>query len=476
VARLCAYLPLALRIAAANLGDQASGEEPIAGYAARLAASDDRLAALSVAGDERAAVRVAFDLSFAGLPAPAQRMFRLLGLAPGPDLSLAAAASLAAVDQHQTKLLLDRLVAAHLLTEPTPGRYTLHDLLLAYATQLAHTTDTDEQRRAATHRILDHHLHTAHTAALRLAPGRDLITLTGSQPGVTPQHLSDHAQALAWFTAERAVLVAAVDHAAAAGFDTHTWQLAWTMWTFLDRRGHWHEQAATGRAALAATERLADPLAQAHAHRNLAVVYTRLGRFDDAHTEFGHALGLYRRAGDQVGQAHTHHNLAHLWEQGGHPAQALDDAHRAVDLYQAANHQVGQARALNTVGWSYALLGDHQQALTYCRQALTRQQNLGDRPGQAGTWDSLGYAHRHLGHDTQAVDCYQQALTLFRDLGDRYNEADTLARLGDTNHAAGNPTAAQDAYQQALTILDELDHPDADTVRAKLHTPDTTPH
>jgi DNA-binding SARP family transcriptional activator/tetratricopeptide (TPR) repeat protein len=472
VARLCAYLPLALRIAAANLGDGARGDKPIAGYAARLAASDDRLTALSIAGDERAAVRAAFDLSFAGLPAPAQRMFRLLGLAPGPDVSVPAAASLAAVDGQQAKALLDRLVAAHLVDEHTPGRYSLHDLLGAYATHLADTASTGQQRRAATQRILDHYLHTADTANRLLDPGRDPITLTTPQPGVTPEHPGDYQQALAWFTAEHAVLVAAVDHAAATGFDTHTWQLAWTLCNFLDRRGHWRDWAATGRAAVAAAGRLADPTAQARAHRILAGAYTTLGRLDDAHTELDHALDLTARTGDQVGEARTCYALAVLSDRRGYPAQALDHARRALDLYRAAGQQTWQAIALNAVGWCHAQLGDHQQALTYCHQALTLLQDLNDRPMQGYTWESIGYAHHHLAQYTQAIACYQQALTLARECGSRHNQATTLAYLGDTHHAVGDLTAAHVAYRQALAILDDLDHPDAGNVRAKLATLD----
>ncbi|MDT4986096.1 MAG: hypothetical protein QOI74_190, partial [Micromonosporaceae bacterium] len=433
VARLCAYLPLALRIAAANLGD----EEPIAGYAARLAASDDRLTALSIAGDERAAVRAAFDLSFDGLPAPERRMFGLLGAVPGADVSVPAAASLAAVASDRAKMLLDRLVAAQLVDEHTPGRYTLHDLLRVYATQLAHTINTDEQRHAAAHRILDHYLHTAHAAERLLTPGADPISVTPPQPGVSPEHPVDYQQALAWFTAEHAVLVAAVDRAAATGFDTHTWQLAWTLRNFLDRRGQWRDWAATGRAAVAAAGRLADPTAQARAHRILAGAYTTLGRLDDAHIELGHAVDLSARTGDQVGQARTRYALAVLWERRGHPAEALDHARRALDLYRAAGHRAGEAMTLNAVGWCHAQLGDHRQALTYCQQALTLLQDLDDRPMQAHTWESLGYAHHHLGQHARAFACYRQALILARESGDRYNEATTLAHLGDTHHAAG---------------------------------------
>jgi hypothetical protein len=197
--------------------------------------------------------------------------------------------------------LLAELTRASLLVEHTPGRYTFHDLLRAYATDLAHSTDTDRQRHDATHRMLDHYLHTAHTADRLLYPTRDLITLTTLQPGATPEHPADHEQAMAWLTAEHAVLLAAVDHAAATGFDTHTWQLAWTLRTFFERRGHWHDCAATGRAAVAAAGRLADSTAQAHAHRTLASAYTQLSCFDDAHTQLRHALDLYRQASDQAG-------------------------------------------------------------------------------------------------------------------------------------------------------------------------------
>ncbi|MDT5035180.1 MAG: hypothetical protein QOE03_365, partial [Micromonosporaceae bacterium] len=393
----------------------------------------------------------------------------------GADVSVPAAASLAAVASDRAKMLLDRLVAAQLVDEHTPGRYTLHDLLRVYATQLAHTINTDEQRHAAAHRILDHYLHTAHAAERLLTPGADPISVTPPQPGVSPEHPVDYQQALAWFTAEHAVLVAAVDRAAATGFDTHTWQLAWTLRNFLDRRGQWRDWAATGRAAVAAAGRLADPTAQARAHRILAGAYTTLGRLDDAHIELGHAVDLSARTGDQVGQARTRYALAVLWERRGRPAEALDHARRALDLYRAAGHRAGEAMTLNAVGWCHAQLGDHRQALTYCQQALTLLQDLDDRPMQAHTWESLGYAHHHLGQHARAFACYRQALILARESGDRYNEATTLAHLGDTHHAAGAHTAAQDAYRQALAILDDLDHLDADTVRAKLATPGPTP-
>jgi tetratricopeptide (TPR) repeat protein len=462
----CARLPLALAIVAARAATHP--RLPLHTLADELRDSADRLDTL-ITDDPYTGVRAVFSWSYRALSPAAARLFRLLGLHPGPSISTAAAASLAALPVPQVRTLLAELTRAHLVVEPTPGRYTFHDLLRAYAAELAASVDSDDERHAATHRILDHYLHTAYAAARLLDPARHPITLTPPQPGVTPEHPADLGQALDWFTVEHAVLLAAVDHASTTGFDTHTWQLASTLWTFLDRRGHWHDQVAAQQAAVSAAQRLADPAVQAGAYRHLAHAYTRLGRFDDAHTQLRHALDLATQSGNLVGQANTHHTLAVMWEQQGRHAQALDHAQQALDLSRTAGHQSGQAYALNAAGWYHGLLGDHQQALAACQQALTLFQELEDRDGQAATWDSLGYAYHHLGHHSQAITCYQHALDLYRDLGDRYYEATILTHLGDTHDAASNPQAARAAWQQALTILDQLDNPDAGQVRAKLH-------
>jgi tetratricopeptide (TPR) repeat protein/transcriptional regulator with XRE-family HTH domain len=468
----CARLPLAMAIVAATAATHP--HLPLAALAGQLRDSRDRLDALSTGDTPATDVRAVFSWSYQALTENAARLFRLLGLHPGPDISTAAAASLAAHPIDRVRPLLNELAHAHLISEHTPGRYTLHDLLRAYAAELAHRIDPDQQRQAASHRTLDHYLHTAHTAVLLLSPTRDPLVLPPPQLGATPEHPATHDQAMAWFTAEHAVLLAAAEHAAAKGFDTHTWQLAWTLYDFLDRRGLWHDWAAIGRVGVAAAGRLANPTAQALTHRILARAYNRLGCLDDAHTQLSRALDLFGRAGDLTGQAHTHHTLANVRERQGRYAEALDHARQALDLFGRAGDRAGQASALNGVGWHHALLGDHQQALSCCQQALTLLQESGDRRGQAATWDSLGYAHHHLGHHDDAATCFQHALDLVRDLGDRSNEAGVLTRLGDTHHAAGDPIAAGTAWQQALDIFDQLDHPDADQVRTKLHNIDQT--
>ena len=464
----CARLPLALAIVAARAATHP--DFPLATVAAGLSDAAGALDALDAldCGDAATDVRAVFASSYHALSAEAARLFRLLGLHAGSDLAAPAAASRAGVPVPQVHRLLNELTRAHLLTEYVPGRYTFHDLLRAYAAEQARRLDSAAERRAATHRALDHYLHTADAAASLLYPHRDPIELDPPQPGVTAQGLGDSADALAWFTAEHAALLAAVELAADAGFDTHAWQLSRSLVNFLDGQGHWPDSAASQHAALAAATRLGNRHAQADAHRLLARVYTEMGFPTDAHNHLRRALELYEALGDSTGQAHSHHYLAALWERQSLYTLALPHALQALELYRAIGHRAGQAAALNAAGWCRAQLGDYEQALAHCTEAVAVQELIGDRFGEADTLDSIGYAHHHLGHHTQALSCYERALALHRQSGERRRQAETLAHLGDTHHAGGNAEGARRAWQHALTILDELSHPDADKVHAKL--------
>jgi tetratricopeptide (TPR) repeat protein len=471
----CAHLPLALAIVAARAA--AHPAFPLQALAAELRGSPPSPDVLDALGgfDQGTDVRAVFSWSYRALTPGAARLFRLLGLHPGPDVGAAAAASMAGLSQAKARPLLAELAEASLAGERLPGRYALHDLLRAYAADQAHGTDRPSQRRTAMHRVLDHYLYSAMAAAGQIDPSRDPITLPPLSAKVTPTRPADRKEALGWYSAEHPVLLGAVGLAAEIGLDTHVWQLAWALWPFLYRQGYWHDQITVQRAAVAAAQRLGDPQAQVFAYRGLADTYAELRRFDDADAHFRRALKLSAQAGDQVGQARTEIGLGYLLERQGRYAEALDHSSRALDLYRAASHQRGQARALSTVGWLHALLGDYPRTLATCQQALTLLEDIGDRYGQAATWDSLGYAHHHLNAHPQAVSCYQRSLTLWRDAGARYGEATTLIRLGDTHHAAAHPAQAREAWQLALTILDELGDPDAEKARSKLAALDSAP-
>jgi tetratricopeptide (TPR) repeat protein/transcriptional regulator with XRE-family HTH domain len=465
----CARLPLALSVVAARA--VAHDGFPLSVLADELRDVRHDLGALG-GGDPSTDVRAVFSWSYRILGADAARLFRLLASHPGPDIATPAVASLAGVSPGWARRLLAELARAHLVVEHVPRRYAFHDLLRAYAAELGLAAAADD-RRAAQRRLLDHYLHTAYHATMLLYPHQDPITVAAPQPGVTPQDLPDPEGALAWFTGERPVLLAAVEQAHQAGFPAHAWQLAWALTEPLRRAGRWHELAACRRTALEAAEQLGDPAMRAHARREQGSACASLGRHAEAHAHLELALHRFAELGDDAGQAHTHLEVAVLLAGQADHEQALGHAEQALDLYRSADHKSGQAYALNGIGWDHMVLGNPKLGLTYCTQALAVQREIGDRRGQADTLDSLGYAHHHLHDHPQARVCYEQAIALYRELGDRRGEADTLTHLGDTHHAAGETEAAAHAWRQALTILDHLDHPDADRLRARLrqHTP-----
>jgi DNA-binding SARP family transcriptional activator/tetratricopeptide (TPR) repeat protein len=460
----CARLPLALAVAAARAAAQP--HLPLVSLAAELA--EDQLEAFADT-DPAADLRTVFSWSFRSLSPAAARLFRLLGLHPGPDIDTAAAASLTAVPPPQARRHLAELARAHLVTEHVAGRFAFHDLLRAYAGELALAHDSTRGRRAALNRVLDHYVHGAHAAARTMTPHADPVDLVPPAAGVVvATDLGDPAQALAWITARRAVLVTNLRLAARSGFHAHTWQLAWALGPALDRSGHWRELADVHELALAAACRLTDRRGQAYAHRMLGRALGRLGDLDTARVHYEHALSLCAGIGDQLGRAHTHLSLGWLGEQRGEYRGALGHVRRAEALYAAAGHLAGQGSALNQAGWYHAQLGEYEEALVDCERALVLQLEAGHRVGQASTWDSLGFANHHLGRHRQAANCYGRALELHRDNGDRYREAATLARSADCHDAAGDADSAGREWTAALAIFESLNHPDAVDVSAKL--------
>jgi DNA-binding SARP family transcriptional activator/Tfp pilus assembly protein PilF len=461
---LCARLPLALMLVAARAATHPDFR--LFALAAELREAGGSLDAFG--GDDQVTnVRAVFSWSYHRLSIPGSRLFRLLGLHFGPDISIAAVASLAGMRREQIRPALAELARAHLVTERIPGRFALHDLLRAYATEAAYAQDSEDYRIAARQRMLDHYLHSAYRADHLIGRYRYRpFTLADVSSGVAPESPADSKHALAWFEAEHAVLLTAIRQA--TGFDRHIWQLAWALAPFFGYQGHWRDRRDTQIIALDAARRLSDKLAQALSHRLLGAAFLQLSNYDHARTHLQRALGLFAELGDDTGQADAHRNLAWMLERQGLYSEALSHAGRALVLFQAAGHDTGQARALNAVGWLHAQLGDYAEALICCRQALDLQREIDDHMGLAETYDSLGYAHRHLGDHAEATSCYEQAVNLYSELGDLDSEADTLVSLGDAHQAFGDFESARSAWRRALTILNHLGHPQAAQVRVKL--------
>ena len=465
IAALCACLPLALAVAAARAA--ARPRFPLSALAAELRDTAARLDALD-GGDATADMRAVFSWSYRQLSSDAARMFRLLGLHPGPDISAAASASLAGIGRPVARRLLGELTRAHMISESSSARYAYHDLLRAFAVGLARRRESDDEREAAVRRVLDHYLHTARTAALLLYPPHERVDLGPPGPGVLPEPVGDHRRARAWFEAEHRVLLATSALAAESGSDRHAWQIPWAMMPYLQTRGHNAEWASTQRTALAAATRLRDTKGLAVSSRLLAGACSNLGGYDEARSHLGYCLTLYCQLGDRFGEAKVHQGLSRVASRQRCYADALRHAQHAVDTYQAIGHTAGEVEALNLVGWFQSQLGNYGQARACCRRGLTLNAGTGNHRIEAALWDSLGYAEHHLLNFTEAAVCYQRALSACREIGDRWGEAESLTHLGDTQHATGDLPLARKTWQEALAVLEDLGHHEAHKLRAKL--------
>lgn len=460
----CARLPLALAIVAARAA--VYPEHSLGALAAELRAAGglDPFVGEHPSDDARAVL----SWSYHRLSPAAARLFRLLGLHPGPDLATPAAASLAGLPEAHTRRLLSELAGAHLIEEHPPGRFSFHDLLRAYALEQALACDSEADRRSAIRRLLDHYLHTAGRADRTLYPYRSRIDLDPADPAATVPAFGATAEALIWFLGESPVLLAAVDQAVAAGFPRHAARLAWTITAFLNYQGQWHAWAMALRAALTACRETDDIAGQALTYRLLSLATLQQGLLHDAEAHTMKALKLFDELADQAGQARLHLDYSRVLGRQEDFRSALERSELALELFRLAGDRGGEADALNWVGWFHCRLGLHERALDYCRRSLGLHRELGDSPSQADTWDALGFIHHQLGNHDAATACYEQALALWSDLGDRYEVATTMLRLGDTREVADDHDAAHKLWLQARDLLDALGHPLAGQLRERL--------
>jgi DNA-binding SARP family transcriptional activator/Tfp pilus assembly protein PilF len=453
IGALCALLPLALAIVAARADANPSTS---------LSALADELRVAGGSLDVFDSVRRVFSWSYLALSEPAARLFRLLGLHPGPHVTTAAAASLLGVPVREARVSLAELARANLITEFSPGRYGFHDLLRTYASELVAAEEPARLRREAIHRMLDHYLHGADRAArsmcvqrgpsVVLPPMRDGVTVGAERPRL--------ADAMDWFEAEHAVVHAVIEQAARNGFDVHAWQLIDTLMCTLWHSGaRWLGESDMYQATLAAARRLADPVGLGLTHHAFAAFCMAHDRFDDAETEATTALELFEKAGDIGLQADVHQGLAKLCQVMGRHDDQRVHTEQALELYTAMGHQIGIANSYNNLAWVVSTaLGDHEQAITLCKQALEmfEHHHAPNHTNEATSWDTLGYANLRLGHPEEAIACYQRAVELHRRTNKRFHEAETHRQIGDIHNERGATAQAREAWQQALNIVVEL--------------------
>jgi DNA-binding SARP family transcriptional activator/Tfp pilus assembly protein PilF len=490
LAARCARLPLALRVAA-----ELAAARPVVSLAelAGELADQQRLDMLDAGEDPRAGIRAVFSWSCKYLDADAARLFRLVSLHPGLGFGVQATAALAATTAVHARRLLDGLARAHLVQAAAPGRYALHDLLRAYARELASIHDGEGEQRAALTRLFDYYLQASAAAMDTLFPAE-----AANRPAIAPPAgcalppVENLAAAREWLDGERANLAATAMHTAAHGWPGHAISLAATLFRYLDAGGHFAEAVIIHRNARDAAAQIADPNAEADALTSLGLVDLHQGRYLQATAQLQQALALSRetgdrnrqaralqdlglgdfqqgrwpqaagqleqamdlfgQTGDRIGQARVLGNLGIIAFQQGRPDQAAGHLHQALAVYRQASHPAGEAYILANLGGGELLQGRYQQATSHLQQALPLFRETGNRTGEAHVLANLGIIDLRHGRCQQATSSLQQALDLFRQTSDRSGEAEALNGLGEVLLVTGEPERARNQHANALAL------------------------
>jgi tetratricopeptide (TPR) repeat protein/transcriptional regulator with XRE-family HTH domain len=448
ITRLCGYLPLAIGMLARQLYHHPAWTP--GGRAAELAAAVDRLELLAT---ENVSVAAAFDLSYANLTEDQQRLFRRLGQHPSAEIDGYAAGALDGTGQAIARRGLEALYDHYLLTESAPDRYRMHDLIREHARSLAGRLDRDDDRDQATGRLLDYYQYTATRAdallahQVRTTPAR----AARATPAAVPE-LASREEALAWARAERASLLACLDHATAT--DQHARVIALTagLAGLLRDDGPWADAIARHTAAVQAARQIGDRPAQANALTNRGDVERLAGDYPAAIRDLGEALDIYRELGDRRGQADALTFLGRMRQLAADYPGAVRDLGEALGIYHDTGNRLGQANAVAYLGNVRLLTGDYPGATRDLESALGIYRDLGDRLSQADALTFLGRARLPIGDCPAAAENLAEALGIYNDLGDRRGQANALTFLGSMRLATGDCPAAAHDLAEALGI------------------------
>jgi DNA-binding SARP family transcriptional activator/tetratricopeptide (TPR) repeat protein/DNA-binding XRE family transcriptional regulator len=444
----CCRLPLALRVAAELATSHP--RVPLAELTGELADLRKRLDLLVAGGDHRTAVRAVFSWSYRHLGADAARTFRLLGSHPGPEFEAYAAAALTGMTAERSRQMLDVLARAHLIHVVSLGRYGMHDLLRAYARELAHSDGGDEHQ--ALTRLFDHYLHAAAAAMDTLHPADRHWRPRIPPPSTPAPQLTGPAAARAWLDAEQATLVTVTVHAAEHGWPAHATRLADTLFRYLDYGGHYPEAVIIHSRARIAARRAGDGAAEAAALNALGLTAFHQGRYQESAGHLESALALFRQTGDRTGQARVLSNLGVVSYLQGRYAEASRWWQQSLAVHRDNGDQAGEATALVNLGLLDMRQGRYQQASGRLEQSLALARTTGNRATESTALVNLAEVSLRQGAYQHAAGQLQQALCLSRETGDRNHEASALATLGEVCVQLGRFEQAAGHLQQALSL------------------------
>jgi DNA-binding SARP family transcriptional activator/Tfp pilus assembly protein PilF len=461
IVRLCGRMPLALRIAAANVASEPS--RSLVEIESELS-KQDRLETLAVDGDTRS-VRTVFATAYGSLTPLSAAVFRRLGLHPGATL---AATQLAAAVLGQAAgeagRWVDELAANHLLTDLGDRRYALHDLLRLYARERCCVDDSDEERTEATGRILDWYLAIAAVANRTLHPARNRVSPAPRFPVAAMPFADSRTELLAFLDAERENMVAVVRHATEQGYDVTAWHLTYLLAGYFEFRGHWSDRVEICRWGLRAAQRVGDPFAEGLMRSSLGVACCEVRRFDEALEHLREALALSHDSGDSRGLGTAHNNIAVALTGLGKLREAAAAFGRALTIHTANDYPLGVALALNNLGEIYSRLGDARSSLDHLDRALDRVGTIGSPRFEAVIRDNIGQTLMRAGEPDQALPHFVQAMAIRREIGDRRSAADTLNHLGLAQLRTGDRSAALVSLREAVDISRDIADPHFEAV------------
>jgi tetratricopeptide (TPR) repeat protein/transcriptional regulator with XRE-family HTH domain len=454
IAELCAYHPLALRIAAERVTSSRSGT--LAEALAHLGDQFARLDALSTGDDETGTVRAVFTWSYDALDQERQHLFRVLGLHDGPDITLPAAAAFAGCPVDRCGQLLAGLLDAHLLEERAEGRFRLHDLLHLFARERALTDDSESDRLEAMARASSWYLHSACAARAVLDPQLPPMHPPAPAMAIRPMTFASYAAALSWCETERPNLVA-VSASAARHHDLQVaWQLPTALYAYFDLRKQYSDWISTHRTAAQAARLVGDGEAEGRVLCNLGNAYRPLGQLDEAAACYSQALALFRDVGYRQGEAKVLGNLASTYDDAGRQDEAVATHEAAIALFRDLGDRHGEALSLANLGRVHGLAARYAEAVRCEHRAMELFGELGDRHGQARATSNLGAIECKLGRLESAINLLARATAEFAALGDRYEEAETLTSVADAHAARGDTADASRCLQRADDIFREI--------------------
>jgi len=453
IAQLCGCLPLTIGLQARRLHHHPTWTA--ADLADDLRAERGRLPLTQL---ETLPVSSAFRMSYAGLDDDHKRLFRALGLHPGTEIDIYAAAALDDSDLSAARVNLDGLFSHYLLIELEPGRYRMHDLIREFARSLTDTAPLADQAERL-NRVFDYYLHTARTADVHLAR-RTPSSLRGlpiKSPGFAPD-LSTQATALAWMNAERLNLTAVAEYAARHDTLRYAVAIPAAMHGFLRTQGYWDHGLALHETACETARRELDPAAEAGALTDLGDMQYITGNYPAAAASLNQALTLSRRSGNLLAEAEALRFLSFVQYETGDRATAIASLSRALDCFRVLGNQVEEAGVLGYIAVVQHANGQYVAAQANQEQALALHRELGDRYGEANALNFLGAVQDALGEYAVEAANQEQALALHRELGNRFGEANALHWLGCAQQGAGDYRAAAASQQRALDLYRELSY------------------